>query len=216
MDALINLEAMARAFVSRAIAITQHNLETDIDAPAIRAVHGQIRDNRERESALKKWLRDYAVFQGFTAEMRADVVRRVLQFADDERCHSEALSHIGTLQGTRNQPRRRDVTSLTTKALWCCYPNAVPIYDRLAQNALWVMCKLARIQPTLDSKDNRYETFSDVWLQIYAAVEGIITAEIRSHISHYPYKVRVFDRILWSIGQPNYTGKVRLQRNLIV
>ena len=36
----------------------------------------------------------------------------------------------------------RSLTSLTSKALWCCYPDAIPIFDSYARRALWVLSRL--------------------------------------------------------------------------
>ena len=46
---------------------------------------------------------------------------------------------------SRKTGRLRDVTSLTSKALWCCYPQDVPMFDDYAVRALQVISRLFRI-----------------------------------------------------------------------
>ena len=94
----------------------------------------------------------------------------------------------------------RSLTSLTSKALWCCYPDAIPIFDSYAQRALWVMSRLMGFDPPED--DEPYARFLSTWLKLY---RGLVINDDR--LGGYPYKVRVFDRILWIIGQPDYGVK---------
>ena len=53
--------------------------------------------------------------------------------------------HTSCRKGVRRttKDKERDLTSLTSKALWCCYPNAVPIYDagHLMKMTSLVICK---------------------------------------------------------------------------
>ena len=110
--------------------------------------------------------------------------------------------HTSCRKGVRRttKDKERDLTSLTSKALWCCYPNAVPIYDAFAQNALYVLSRLAGITP--EASGHRYTRFSDVWFTIYSHVKPVIDqADLRG----YSYKVRVFDRMLWILRTPNYS-----------
>jgi hypothetical protein len=109
--------------------------------------------------------------------------------------------------------KERDLVSLTSKGLWCCYPNGVPIFDRLVQGVLWILCKLCQVRPKeATANSGRYAAFADVWFQIYRQVKPII-AEEADRIC-YPYKLRVFDRMLWVIGQPNYVVDIAAIRRL--
>jgi hypothetical protein len=104
--------------------------------------------------------------------------------------------------------RGRDFTSLTSKALWLRYPNAVPLYDRFAQEALWMISKLERGLPPTPNGASKYGAFAVRWKFLcdrYApAIEAIDN-------KGYPYRVRIFDRILWFIGQPVYGSGGTLQ-----
>jgi hypothetical protein len=104
----------------------------------------------------------------------------------------------------RDAPRNktgeeRDITSLTSKALWCCYPNDVPIFDRNAARALGVISRVCRLAPT--GNQSRYASFLDVWLQVFRQVESIIQP---ADLSDCPYRIRVLDRILWYLGQDGF------------
>lgn len=221
---MINLEMLARTFVGPAIETTKANIERKMDAPALQAVHNK--DHPNRENVLKTWFENYAAFQGFTTEDRRRVVAGVLGFADMLGCHFDRLPYdeliekfhrlhgicgkAASLTRTNNE---RDLISLTSKGLWCCYPNGVPIFDRLVQNVLWILYKLSQFPPKVSTANSgRYATFADVWFQIYNQVKPII-AEEAERIG-YPYKLRVFDRMLWVIGQRNYTVDISAIRRL--
>ena len=214
---MIVLQAVARAFVGAAVEVTQANVRRNVDAPAVGAAHNTGQPNRE--DALRTWLGSYAAFQGFAEADRRKVVDGMLNFADAEGCHFDALSYdaliekfhrlhgiCGKAVPLTKASKERSLISLTSKGLWCCYPNSVPIYDRYVQNALWIICKVVKLRPGNSVINDRYAAFADVWLKIYEEVEPIVT-EHADKIG-YPYKVRIFDRILWLIGQPNYFGNV--------
>jgi hypothetical protein len=101
----------------------------------------------------------------------------------------------------------RNLTSLTSKALWCCYPEEIPIFDSYAQRALWTLSRLMGIPQPADA--GAYSRFVSVWLPLYRCIERTLDD---ARLSNYPYKVRVFDRILWIIGQPGY-GEIRVSRS---
>ena len=87
------------------------------------------------------------------------------------------------------------------------------MFDRLVQNALWILCKLSQLRPKASVASNgRYAVFADIWFHIYDQVEPIIAQE--ADRIDYPYKLRVFDRMLWLIGQPNYIVDISTIRRL--
>jgi hypothetical protein len=91
---------------------------------------------------------------------------------------------------------------LASKALWLCYPGSVPLYDSYAQRALWVICKLEKEIPTLPENEPEYRKFVHVWKAVYDRYAGAINS---IEIGTYPYRVRIFDKILWLIGEPRYS-----------
>lgn len=95
--------------------------------------------------------------------------------------------------------RQREVMSLTSKALWLCYPNDVPIFDDYALRAIQVISKICRICPMPDQ--GLYESFVDVWLQFYDRIRSVIE---NSDLHGYQYKMRVLDGFLWYLGKPDF------------
>jgi len=206
---MIDLQTLTRTYLQAAISLSVR--EHRADAPAVQAV--QERTYIGRDNALKKWLGSYRVtrFRGSD-----EAVATVLKFADEVRCdpyvrlsYDELISNFDSLHEKclsivrRNNKRNfRDLSSFTSKSLWCCYPSAVPIYDTLTQNSVWILSRLADIGPTMvHSSSHRYSQFADVWLAMYNRVLPIIN---EADLQSYLYPVRVFDKILWLIAQPNY------------
>jgi hypothetical protein len=56
-----------------------------------------------------------------------------------------------------------------------------------------------------------YHRFVSLWLNLYRRAERTIGD--RNRIGGYPYKVRVFDIILWIIGEPDYGESSRQATN---
>src|SRR6266567_2337720 len=110
--------------------------------------------------------------------------------------HDSLMVQCATAYG-----RKRDFTSLASKALWLCYRNDVPIFDSYSNRALSVLSKLERSITTPDERASQYRQFACVWNSFYerfqAIMDGIDT-------QGYPYPVRVFDVTLWMIGAPGY------------
>jgi hypothetical protein len=97
--------------------------------------------------------------------------------------------------------RKRNFVSLASKALWLRYPDVVPLYDRFAQDALWILSKLESDLPLVPEGTTRYGAFALIWQTLYDRY-AVSVAAIDN--KGYPYRVRIFDRILWLIGEPTY------------
>ena len=76
---LLGLEGMAKKFVERAVDIQIREFLA-LDAEVIAAIND--RDSIGRHSRVEDWLREYAVWQGYTGQSRRDVVRKIIEFAD--------------------------------------------------------------------------------------------------------------------------------------
>jgi hypothetical protein len=113
--------------------------------------------------------------------------------------HAELMAACSKADG-----RSRDFTSLASKALWLRYPDAVPLYDRFAQEALWMLSKLEPgLPPVSEAPDGapKYAPFALMWRALYDRyAPSIATIDNKG----YPYQVRIFDRILWLVGEPVY------------
>jgi hypothetical protein len=50
-------------------------------------------------------------------------------------------------------------------------------------------------------QNSDYVCFVDAWFRVYDELKSVIDV---ANLSGYPYKVRVLDRLLWYLGQPNF------------
>ena len=131
------------------------------DTEVIEAINGRDREFEARASVITRWLGTrYRAFMGFATQSRSDVARRIIEFADARQAtslhhdrgeiiamFSQLAKAIGEAAPRTRASKERDVTSLTSKALWCCYPEDVPIYDRKAASALAVLSRLYHWAP---------------------------------------------------------------------
>ena len=107
----------------------------------------------DRGQRMKKRLRRYRVhrIKGGVGE----VARVIVDFADEREQLAPGCDYAAILQQfemlygrcsavvpQKEDGSRRDITSLTSKALWVCYPDIIPIYDNYAEQALQVISRL--------------------------------------------------------------------------
>lgn len=200
---MINMEAIIRRMGPQAL----HELEqVEFDRPALLAL--QNRNTPGRSAALREWFRNYQVFQGINGQSRDAITAAVLDWADSRDLQRDlttvdalVAAHAELMEvcsGASGKPR--DFTSLASKALWLSYPDSVPIYDSFVERALWVLSKLLSIAPLAEG-ESEYRKFVHIWKALYRRYQRTVN-EIP--IGDYPYRVRIFDVILWLIGRPRY------------
>jgi hypothetical protein len=191
--------------------------ETVKDDAVLDAIKQRKRESSSRNKAVVDWLHYYKVLMGFSGQERINVGDQILGHADERHGISLGLdkhlilSEFKKLEERINKvaPRTkagaaRDVTSLTSKGLWCCYPDDVPIYDRNAVTALGVISRILRI--ATEPAPSEYERFLDVWIRVYREVERVIKG---ADLSDCPQKVRVLDRMLWYLGDTGFYNNAR-------
>ncbi len=208
---MMNFETVVRYYWPKALRdIKEDPEERDRDQKAIKAVTDRQLSIKERQDDLREWLRFYGVFQGLTTLERIKIADAVLVWADDDRNRSGDLTTPEALAAAHAElmkvvckayGKRRDFTSLASKALWLCYPESVPMFDGWTRNALYVISKIENGINPIAEKTPEYEQFVHVWKQLYSKYEKTIE---NLNNGTYPYCVRVFDRILWLIGRPSY------------
>lgn len=182
------------------------------DVPTLAAIQNKLLAISERQSQVVKWLNAYKVVRYFPRDTTASIAREILEFADEHSewqitsSATEIISKFRTLGGRvqnvlpkNKSGQPRDVTSLTSKALWCCFPEIVPIFDDYAFRALQMLSRLCKAAATQGESD--YERFISVWFMLYKQVDDLFD---RVDTSIFPYKVRGFDRFLWYLGQKNF------------
>jgi hypothetical protein len=180
-----------------------------IDDPVLSALDDPNLSAEAKARAIIKWLHDYRVLRGIPKGDHDGLTRGILNFADNRGgrgnpiSEAEILNQFNILHGQvasgvslAKSGRPRSLPSLTSKVLWCFYPHAIPIYDSNALRALHVIARLMDWPaPTCDSA---YGRFVEVWFRAYRHVERTIPDDA------YRFKVRVLDRVLWIIGQPEF------------
>lgn len=209
MPATIDLNTLVEVFLDEAVRRQREECQ-ELDAPAVCALNEASENLTSRTDTMLRWLRSYSVYQGFEEEDRRNVASAVIEFADARNKAATLQSdteiiklfdvlHEKCRQGVKQNRdgQLRDLSSLSSKALWCCYPNIIPIYDSFAERALWIISRL--MQTKRPDAGSRYSRFVSVWRDAYRRVS---IDDDRLH--GYPYKVRVFDKILWIIGQRDF------------
>ena len=207
---MMNFETVVRHYWQEALRTIQEDWnEREHDEKAIRAVTDAKTEHSTRQKDLCAWFQFYRVFRGLTSDQQNQITDAVLAWSDKrgprrDLTSPEALADVHrdlmkTVQDAYGKPR--DFTSLASKALWLCYPDSVPIFDRWTRNALYVISKIENGINPIAEKTPEYEQFAHVWKQLYSKYKETIE---NLNIGNYPYRVRVFDRILWLIGRPSY------------
>ncbi len=172
-------------------------------------------DDPNRRDTIRDWLQEYRVLRvRGIATQRDKIADAVLRWADSRdrdrnldgpdalsAAHEELMKAVCDAYIDGSQNSQRAFTSLTSKALWLCYPDKIPMFDSYARCALWVLAKLEIGIAAPPSEDDYYQ-FVSVWLQFYTRYLDAISS---LDTDGYPYRVRVFDNILWMIGKDQYT-----------
>ncbi len=185
-----------------------------------------------RASRLQNWLKDYGVFQGIAETDQVIVAKHIVDRADKDTSLSK-INNFKTLQSgyeilytciaealPRNDAtkKRREVTSLTSKALWCLSPGYVPILDAYAQRTLWILGRLYGVFPTkaYPKLSARYLEFADVWFQIgdktkFRSLSNAAFKRIDWGAHAVDQDIaftRGLDKVLWIMGQKRFADDV--------
>ena len=186
--------------------------DTVEDNLAIDVIHQRDRAPTDRKNQIVHWLTHYKVLMFSSPDRSLAIAEQIIGFADEPRedsLHRDKARIVSEFDRLRERickvakPKKNGkppaLTSLTSKALWCCYPDDVPIFDNNAASALRVISRVCHMVP--EPKQPEYACFVDVWLQVYKVIEPMIGPE---DLSDCPYKVRVLDRLLWYLGQSSF------------
>jgi hypothetical protein len=208
---MLDLKNLAEQFIQA------HPQSFDADFPgddtAIQAVSATSGNRADRERSLLAWLHGYKVLRSFTPEISQRIVEQIIAFADSReqmaldqnmdlivneyRRLEELIHQVVPLNPKSMKPR--EITSLTSKALWCCYPADIPILDDYAERALQVLSRICNLTPAPDQP--RFAAFIDVWFQVYHEIEPVLD---QSCLNGFTYKIRILDWLLWYLGKPSF------------
>lgn len=202
---MLNFDALIRHFGPAAVEMSLR--ESEQDSKAISAIRDQWMENRTK--AIRKWLNFYNALQGLKGDKRDAVSETALKWADSQTSESKLETMVALVNAhadlekacSQAYGKDREFTSLASKALWLRYPNQIPICDGFVEQALWTLSKLEPDLPSVPEGATRYGAFVLIWRTLYDRYAPSIAAIDNKG---YPYRVRIFDRILWLVGAPVY------------
>lgn len=175
---------------------------------------------------IKSWMRTYGLFQGIDSASRDRIVERFIRFVQDHP-HPQQITEeqIGQrfhlLLEALHQTVNRGWLSATSKLLWCLHPQDVVIFDAFVHRALVVLQHidagleaLPRIGSVPSLARNPDLASRSAWYMRYQRMVRILhhrTASLRDELRkkwglRYPYDIRITDKVLWMMGDPNYKG----------
>lgn len=204
-------EYMTRSAVA---VIEDEQREYILYAPAMAAIRNRMGTPGDRIRTIEEFFVLFKVHRPHTREKRAELARAVIEWANQqdgalltfEQLPAALLELEQVCRVAYGGPRR--FTSLASKVLWLRFPDSVPIYDRYAVAALQVLSKLENgIAVNAYSGagvDEEYSAFLHYWREIYGRYEHLLTKPLSEVAEPRPHKVKIFDRILWNLGNPAY------------
>ncbi|WP_448207566.1 hypothetical protein [Azospirillum sp. sgz302134] len=177
-------------------------------------------------SVVKKWMKDYGLFQGVSGEDLDNVSRAVLRVVPkvtwdvgldrDDAVQKAYLEIYHALYDVKP----RTWTSAVSKLLWCRFPNEIVIYDSFVERAICVLQWLddaavgskyylpAPVRVDSKNKVNNaadyYREYQGLIYSMFMKYRPILEELCLGHpcTRRCPYLIRLFDRFLWGLGNP--------------
>ncbi len=169
---------------------------------------------------VKRWMKDYGLFQGIEGKSREKIAKRFIVFAQEHnritRIDDAAVAALfHELLLALFEVQQRSWMSATSKLLWCLYPRDIVIYDAFVHRAL---VTLQCVDPDLAGTERiggapkiKTKVHLKQAVSAYMRYQGLVRklldvhqAELdklrRNHGELYPYDVRIVDKLLWMIG----------------
>jgi hypothetical protein len=215
----MNLENVIQRYYEKACE-TLHGIATDTKMKLI--MQGKIAFDSEH---AKKWMRNYALFQGMSTSERQEIVNTVersigqvnqTQIANDR----ETLipQRFTLLFSELYHTVNRSWLSATSKLLWCAFPDDIVIYDSFVERAIVVLqsfdddlYRLPRLgkKPTISSTaDIRgmvdyYSRYQTMVFTLFKKNQPVLSKLRKEHGETYPHNIRILDNILWLASKPD-------------
>jgi hypothetical protein len=197
--------------------------------------HGIVKDSKMKlmlesrvinKQLVMSWMRDYGLFQGIrTSDREAIVNKYAVLIFDTTDCNKnpntkqiEVMFHQFLSEFYETVPRKW--LSATSKLLWCSFPDNIVIYDAFVERALVILqgvtSYLADMPRIKTSPVIKTTNDIDIAVNYYLNYQGMVLAivtehqkqlnELRSkHNETYPHDIRIIDKLLWMLGNPNQT-----------
>jgi len=210
------------------------------DQEAIIALSGSDADEASRVQTVADWIRLYKVHRVKWSAREEDndeafadaVARQAIQHLETPRLDLTVPERFQMLRAVIEEVylsdpvrKERSFKSLTSKVLWCRYPQEVPIYDRFAVQAVTFLTKLYKScagsdQYVLRAEEKAYSKDSENWdgmgsaerdcwwfrdfchshTIIYRVSEDVIRRNLAERGGSEEMAFRTFDKILWLMG----------------
>lgn len=171
---------------------------------------------------VRTWMTNYGLFQGIDGDTRTIIANAFLNFANDhKRLQSlgidEAKSVFEDLLGQLFDARPRSWISATSKLLWCIYPKDMAIYDSFVHRSLTVLQSLEPAlsnfkplgdRPRINGEEDikaageHYGNYLTMIKCLIGENQAFLNEQGKNR-DKQPPDIRIIDKILWMIGDPN-------------
>lgn len=172
---------------------------------------------------VKQWMRNYGLFQGITTDARNRVADSFLEFAAARTQHGRLTESLVAemyrdLFTCLYKTVPRSWMSATSKLLWCLYPHDIAIYDTFVHRTLAVLqCVDENLVGTeriggapqiksladIDNAVKAYMRYQDLVCKLLGAHKTTMDALRKQTDQTYKYDIRIMDKLLWMIGDPD-------------
>lgn len=182
---------------------------------------------------IESWLSLYSVFRGINQEDRTEVSYAISNNLYEIKT-KVALEDIGStndsfkyILSTLSDVKSRKWISAASKLLWCFDPHNKVIYDSYVERVLVVLQPIEDVLKKIDRIGNMpaykgqesnvklaeyYFRYSQLVKALYTKYELILEEQIERHQIAYPYKLRIFDKLLWMLGNKSWTQGKYLEK----
>ncbi|SFO89464.1 hypothetical protein SAMN05216567_103221 [Variovorax sp. OK605] len=179
-----------------------------------------LRTNGADHELVKKWMRNYGLFQGIEGDSRNKIAKRFLTFALQHRritrVNDATVADLyRELLTALFKVKSRSWMSATSKLLWCLYPRDIVIYDAFVHRALVTLqcvdpdlagterigaAPMIKALADIDPAVATYMRYQGLVRKLLTVHTPALTELRRKHKEQYQYDIRIVDKLLWMIG----------------
>jgi len=187
-------------------------------------VIADIQNNSLDAITLERWMRKYSLFRGLKKEVCLDIAQSIVDKSEtikkklrlnSNQVSSEIFEYV---LDCMYQSYPRKWVSAASKVLWCFEPNNIVIYDSYVEKVITViqpiipeLNKFERIGncPSYSKANGNkniadyYCHYSDLVINLYKIYESYLYEVMKDQNVDYPYRLRLFDKLLWILGNRN-------------
>tara|TARA_R110000772_G_scaffold154334_2_gene265304 strand:- start:1101 stop:1778 length:678 start_codon:yes stop_codon:yes gene_type:complete len=178
---------------------------------------------------VKKWMRDYGLFQGITNKGRDGIVdiysETIFQLTKGVSSPNsdEIAKQFNTLLLNFYGVVPRKWISAVSKLLWCSYPSSIVIYDAFVHRSLIILqgfypslanmprlsnsSKIRKIED-IQSLVNFYIDYQSIAKELLNLHQSQFNLLRNKYSEQYEYDIRILDKLLWLLGGPGQSFKL--------